>query len=71
MDSPGKGKTEMLRKLMALGLFIGMAGVAACEPREEPAFDDDFQFEEAPPATPAPAPMDTLHMDPPHTDPGY
>jgi hypothetical protein len=68
----------MLRKLMALGLFIGMAGVAACEPREEPAFDDDFQFEEAPPATPAPTPidtpmepMDTLHVDPPQTDPGY
>jgi hypothetical protein len=68
----------MLRKLMAFGLFIGMAGVAACEPREEPAFDDDFRFEEAPPATPAPAPidtpmepMDTLHVDPPQTDPGY
>jgi hypothetical protein len=53
----------MLRKLMALGLFLGMAGLAACEPRDEPAFEDDFRFEEAPPATPAPAPIDTP-MDP-------
>jgi hypothetical protein len=67
----------MLRKLMALGLFVGMAGIAACEPREEPAFEDDFRFEEAPPATPAPAPMDpmtdpmapdTLHHDTLHMD---
>lgn len=48
---------------MAIGLFVGVAGLAACEPQDEPAFDDDFQFEEAPPATPAPAPVDTP-MDP-------
>jgi hypothetical protein len=53
----------MNRKLMTLGLFVGMAGLVACEPRDEPAFDDDFQFEEAPPAMPAPAPLDTP-MDP-------
>lgn len=57
----------MMKKLMALGLLVGMAGIAACEPRDEPAFDDDFQFEEPPPATPAPAPADTP-MDP-MTDP--
>lgn len=53
----------MIRKLLALCVFVGVAGIAACEPRDEPAFDDDFQFEEAPPATPAPPPVDTP-MDP-------
>lgn len=54
----------MTRKLIAVALFLGMAGIAACEPRDEPAFEDDFEFEEAPPATPAPAPMDTpMTMD--------
>jgi hypothetical protein len=57
----------MTKKLMALGLLAGMMGLAACEPRDEPAFEDDFRFEEAPPATPAPAPIDTP-MDP-MTDP--
>jgi hypothetical protein len=57
----------MTRKLIAAGLFVGMMGVAACEPRDEPAFEDDFRFEEAPPATPAPAVIDTPRdpmMDP-------
>jgi hypothetical protein len=67
----------MMKKLMALGLLVGVAGLAACEPREEPAFEDDFRFEEAPPATSAPVPIDTpmdplapdtLHMDTLHTD---
>jgi hypothetical protein len=53
----------MTRKLIALGVFAGMMGLAACEPRDEPAFEDDFRFEEPPPATPAPAPIDTP-MDP-------
>jgi hypothetical protein len=53
----------MTGKLIALGLFAGLVGIAACEPRDEPAFEDDFRFEEPPPATPAPAPIDTP-MDP-------
>lgn len=53
----------MTRKLMTLGLFVGMVGLVACEREPEPAFDDDFQFQETPPATPAPAPIDTP-MDP-------
>jgi hypothetical protein len=73
----------MTKKLMAMGILVGMAGLVACEPRDEPAFDDDFQFEDAPPATPAPAPMepmdpmmhdtlhpDTLHPDSPRVSPG-
>jgi hypothetical protein len=52
-----------MKKLIALGIIVGLAGIAACEPRDEPAFDDDFQFQEPPPATPAPAPVDTP-MDP-------
>lgn len=71
----------MTKKLMAVGILIGMTGLVACEPRDEPAFDDDFQFEDAPPATPAPTridtpmdtmmfPMDTLHPDSPRVDPG-
>lgn len=57
----------MRRKLIALGLFAGLVGIAACEPRDEPAFEDDFRFEEPPPATPVPAPIDTPRdpmMDP-------
>lgn len=49
----------MNRNLLTLGLLVGMAGLVACETEEEPAFDDDFQFEEAPPVTPAPPPIDT------------
>jgi hypothetical protein len=71
----------MTKKLMAMGILVGMAGLVACEPQDEPEFDDDFQFEEAPPATPAPAPLDTpmdtmmmgpdtLNPDSPRVDPG-
>ncbi len=57
----------MTRKLMTLGIMVAIAGAAACEPRDEPVFEDDFRFEEPPPATPAPAPADTPRdpaMDP-------
>jgi hypothetical protein len=57
----------MTRKLIALSLFAGVMGLAACEPRDEPAFEDDFRFEEPPPATPAPGRIDTPRdpmMDP-------
>lgn len=50
----------MSKKLLVLGMFLGLA---ACAGDNDAEMEEGAETEEVVPATPAPAPMDTMMMD--------
>jgi hypothetical protein len=53
----------MFRKLLTVGAAALL--LTACpQPQEDPAFDNDFRFEDPPPATPMPPAQRDPAMDP-------